>query len=382
MTPAPGPDPSARRAAGDAAKKAAPKRLVSKQTAARRAAAKKAAAKEAAVRQRARKLAAKKLALKKLTAVPPSLREERLLLRSGHTLLAAIDEVGRGALAGPVTVGVVVVDLDTGSAPTGVRDSKLLTPQARVKLAPKLRRWAPAHAVGHASSDEIDRIGIIAALRLAACRALARLEVRPDCVLLDGSHNWLSIPAPRPPAAEQDADETMALFEMAVSEPGPEPEPDPTAAEIRAELVPPRVVTQIKADMRCAAVAAASVLAKVERDAIMVELAEKYPDYGWHENKGYSAPEHKAALRRLGPCELHRTSWNLLSGAFKESDEDLSEDLGDDLGEDLDDALDDDPGEGGEADELDGVELEELIELSPAEEGAGVPVESSGRPER
>jgi ribonuclease HII len=237
----------------------------------------------------------------------PSLREERRLLRAGHQLVAAIDEVGRGALAGPVSVGIVVVDLETKSAPSGVRDSKLLTPQARQLIAPKLRRWAPQHAVGHASPEEIDRIGIIAALRLAACRALARLPVRPDCALLDGNHNWLSLPIrPEPPPPPP-----PALFDWDAPEPPPLGQRDVSHHEIRAEVVPATVVTQIKADMRCAAVAAASVLAKVERDAIMVDLAGSYPQYGWELNKGYSAPDHIAALRRLGPSALHRRSWNL-----------------------------------------------------------------------
>lgn len=222
-------------------------------------------------------------------------------MRSGHRTVAAIDEVGRGALAGPVTVGVVVVDADTPSAPAGVRDSKLLTPGARTRIAPKLRRWAPMYAVGHASSHEIDRIGIVAALRLAGCRALGSLPVRPDCALLDGSHNWLSLPVAPPP-------EEPALFELGPLVDGPAGSGGP---EVRAELVPGTVVTRIKADMRCAAVAAASVLAKVERDAIMVELARRHPGYGWELNKGYSAPEHISALRRLGPSALHRVSWNL-----------------------------------------------------------------------
>ena len=230
------------------------------------------------------------------------------MLRAGHRMVAAIDEVGRGALAGPVTVGVVVVDADTPSAPAGVRDSKLLTPEARAKIAPRLRRWAPMYAVGHASAQEIDRIGIIAALRLAACRALGSLPVQPDCALLDGSHNWLSIPAVLPVR-----DDEPALFELdVVVEPFAfGPAVGSGLAEVRAEIVPGTVVTQVKADMRCAAVAAASVLAKVERDAIMVELAQRYPGYGWELNKGYSAPEHISALRRLGPSDLHRISWNL-----------------------------------------------------------------------
>jgi ribonuclease HII len=167
------------------------------------------------------------------------------------------------------------------------------------------------YAVGHAGAHEIDRIGIIAALRLAACRALGSLPVRPDCALLDGSHNWLSLPAPVPVPQFH---EEPALFELDVMVehvPVLFPVGINPVAEVRAEIVPGTVVTQVKADLRCAAVAAASVLAKVERDAIMVDLAQRHPQYGWHLNKGYSAPEHITALRRHGPSDLHRVSWNL-----------------------------------------------------------------------
>lgn len=212
----------------------------------------------------------------------PSLRVERRLLRSGLTALACTDEVGRGALCGPVTVGAVVVTERTRTAPQGVRDSKLLSPDARQRLVPRIRRWADAFGVGHASPAEIDRFGIMAALRLAGHRALAALEVVPDQVLLDGNHDYLSFPAQgellEPPRA--------------------------------IETVPP-VVTMIKADLRCAAVAAASILAKTERDAMMIALAEEHPQYGWHENKGYAAPEHVAALAEHGPTDHHRRSWNL-----------------------------------------------------------------------
>jgi ribonuclease HII len=213
----------------------------------------------------------------------PSLRMERSLLRDGVTYLACADEVGRGALSGPATVGIVVITAETKTAPQGVRDSKLLTPDARTRLAPKVRRWATSHSVGHASPDEIDEIGIIAALRLAGHRALAGLTVVPDLVLLDGNHDYLSHP------------EQGALFGG----------PNGLGA-----IVPP-VVTAIKADLRCAAVAAASILAKTSRDALMVELAESHPGYGWHENKGYASPEHIEALRVLGPSTAHRRSWRL-----------------------------------------------------------------------
>jgi ribonuclease HII len=239
---------------------------------------------------------------KRSRATAPSLREERRLLRAGHGLVAGMDEVGRGALAGPVTVGVVVVDLDVRSAPSGVRDSKLLTPGAREALVPRVRRWARAWAVGHAEPDEIDAHGIIAALRLAGRRALAQLPVTPACVLLDGNHDWLTGRAPAPSGLLPDDD---GLFPAAEVQPARVPAP-----EVPLD-VDPVVRTMIKADLRCAAVAAASVLAKVERDGIMVERARQFPGYGWEGNKGYSAPEHGEALRALGPCVQHRRSWSL-----------------------------------------------------------------------
>jgi ribonuclease HII len=231
----------------------------------------------------------------------PSLRVERRLLREGHRLVAGMDEVGRGALAGPVTVGVVVVDAGTRTAPAGVRDSKLLTPAARQALVPALRRWGVARAVGHAEPAEIDALGIIAALRLAGRRALSALPVVPECVILDGSHNWLT-GRPRSLAledAEEPPRQEECLFEWEATPPG------------AARSTDPAVRTMVKADRSCAAVAAASVLAKVERDAIMVERSSAYPGYGWALNKGYSAPEHIAALRAAGTCPQHRRSWSL-----------------------------------------------------------------------
>ena len=215
----------------------------------------------------------------------PSLRVERALQRDGHRVLAGMDEVGRGALAGPVTVGVVIIDESCRTAPQGVKDSKLLAPHARERMVPRIERWALGHAVGHASADEIDEIGIIAALRLAGCRSRSAHGSRPDLVILDGNHDWLTSP------------EDVGLLAF--------------AHEDRVDTPP--VTTMIKADLKCSSVAAASVLAKVIRDRIMVDLGaqEAYSGYGWVENKGYAAPEHLDALRRLGPCELHRRSWRL-----------------------------------------------------------------------
>ncbi len=216
-------------------------------------------------------------------SIRPSLRVEKRLLREGHTCIAAVDEVGRGAPGGPVSAGVVLVDATVGRPLAGVRDSKLLTAEARQALVPRIHRWAIAGAVGHASAAEIDELGLTAALRLAGHRALSALPLRPDVVLLDGNYDWISVPA------------QPELFAA-----GP------------VELQPvPRVVTMIKADMHCASVAAASVLAKTARDAIMIELSAHHPEYGWHENKGYSTPTHLDALRRLGPCAHHRRSWRL-----------------------------------------------------------------------
>lgn len=214
----------------------------------------------------------------------PSLRVEKRLLRT-HARVGCIDEVGRGALGGPATVGVVVVDATVRRPLVGVRDSKLLRPAARAELVPRIERWAAASAVGHAAAAEVDAHGIVVALRLAALRALAVLPVAVDVVLLDGSHDWLT----PPPAA--------GLFEPEVSVPVP------------------AVVTMVKADLSCSGVAAASVLAKCARDALMVELSRRHPGYGWDENKGYASPTHIEALRRLGPCDEHRRSWNLPSMA-------------------------------------------------------------------
>ena len=219
-----------------------------------------------------------------MAPVRPSLRLERSLLRGGARVLAGMDEVGRGALAGPVSVGVVAVDLATRSGPRGVADSKLLTANARTALLPALRAWGLARAVGHASPAEIDELGIVGALRLAGQRALAAVVARVgtvDVVVLDGTHDWLTAPDPD-------------LF---------------TPADDAVPNV--RVVTQAKADRSCASVAAASVLAKCERDDLMVALHDEHPQYSWSSNKGYGAPEHLAALAAHGPTPHHRTSWRL-----------------------------------------------------------------------
>jgi len=175
---------------------------------------------------------------------------------------------------------MVVVDAATRRPPAGLRDSKLLPPAVRESLVPRIESWSSCWGIGHASAKEIDEVGILRALRLAGERALASLRLRPDLVLLDGNYDWFT--RPKPSAAS------------------------PTAIE------PEQVTLKVKADLVCASVAAASVLAKVARDRLMVDLARWYPVYGWHSNKGYAAPEHRAALLEVGPCEEHRRSWRLL----------------------------------------------------------------------
>ena len=200
----------------------------------------------------------------------PTLDLEQSLFASGSRIVVGMDEVGRGAIAGPVTIGVVAVDASISDVPTGLADSKLMTPKRREAMVPTVKQWALAWGTGSATAQEIDAYGIMAALSLAGSRALAALGVQPDVVILDGTTSFL---------VEEDNG--------------------------------PRVITQVKADQTCASVAAASVIAKVERDALMVSLHEQFPQYGWNSNKGYGAKVHTDALRTYGVTELHRTSWNL-----------------------------------------------------------------------
>ncbi|MFC8304808.1 ribonuclease HII [Specibacter sp. NPDC057265] len=221
-----------------------------------------------------------------MPAAPPTLEWERELAAQGYQVVAGADEVGRGALAGPVSVGIVIIEAGSAAELPGVKDSKLLPGPARVALVPAIAAWARASAVGHAQAHEIDALGIVGALRLAGTRALAAAAagLTPDFVILDGNHNWLAEP------------EQLDLFAT-----GP-----------LAPLPPWRIQTRIKADMTCLTVAAASVLAKVERDAIMANLAVDFPAFGWDANMGYGTATHKAAIAQLGPTDHHRKSWRLL----------------------------------------------------------------------
>ena len=205
-----------------------------------------------------------------------------------YGLLVGIDEVGRGSLAGPVAVGVAVAPDASLPVPDGLTDSKMLTDARRTALLEPIAQWTPAHAIGWASAEEIDRWGIIVALRLAGRRALAELAEKgwvPQVVLLDGSYDWLTTP-----------DDLFADYDT-VTYPGED------------TWVHPPVVTRVKADLECAVVSAASVVAKVARDRYMEQLED--PGYGWASNKGYSSRVHIEGLRRLGASEWHRRSWSL-----------------------------------------------------------------------
>lgn len=230
-------------------------------------------------------------AIRRKRSSAPTLSFEKSFAVDGHRFIAGCDEVGRGALAGPVSVGIVVVDLDSPTGLRGVRDSKLLPPAEREALVPRIRRWCVASAVGHASAAEIDALGLMGALRAAGGRAWASVldTVTPDAVILDGNHDWLS------------ARSQALLFETG----------DGQALPVESAGCTAPVHTRIKADLKCLSVAAASVLAKVERDALMVFLAADQPAFDWHVNKGYATKAHRAAIDNAGPSEHHRKTWRL-----------------------------------------------------------------------
>ena len=216
------------------------------------------------------------------------LEVENKFFADGARLVAGMDEVGRGAFAGPVTVGVTLVSPDSGSCPTGLTDSKLLSATERAAHEASSRAWCVAWGVGHADAAEIDQIGMTAALRRAGLRALdvaQRLAGPVDVLLLDGSHNWLATPQADLFASYND--------------------------ELDGVLANTVVRTVVKGDIFCASISAASVLAKCERDRIMVAMSQNYPEYGWERNKGYGAAAHVDALRSIGPSPVHRVSWRL-----------------------------------------------------------------------
>ncbi|MRS03247.1 ribonuclease HII [bacterium] len=200
----------------------------------------------------------------------PDLSFERNLWSNEIHHVAGIDEAGRGAWAGPVYAAAVVLTCD----PTieiklaGVRDSKQITPQKRSQLALTIKQHALAFAVASADADEIDTMGILPANRLAMMRAVSALSIQPDHLLIDA----LFLP---------DLDQAQTAL--------------------------------VKGDQRCLSIAAASILAKTERDAWMIEAHDRFPVYRFDLHKGYGTKTHQAGLNKAGICSLHRKSYKPIS---------------------------------------------------------------------
>jgi ribonuclease HII len=251
----------------------------------------------------------------------PDLAHERRLWRAGHELVAGMDEVGRGAWAGPLSVGVAVMTRGIRRIPRGLRDSKQLAEPVREELYTPVGRWCAAWAVGHASPLECDALGMTRALRLAARRAFAALPpgAHPDAVVLDGSFDFLSRRAePQPLDTPEFHQDEMITDDPRITAPS-HPLCDEfdeygfRYGDLLDVTMPdgsaPVVRTVIKGDDACASVAAASVLAKVTRDRMMRADAACYPPFDFEHNKGYPTPVHKIALRGYGLTAIHRRSW-------------------------------------------------------------------------
>jgi ribonuclease HII len=192
----------------------------------------------------------------------------------GFKSIAGIDEVGRGPLAGPVVAAAVI--LPRGYAHPEIRDSKLLSAKQRERLVPVIKENATCWGVGVVEVEEIDRLNILQASLLAMVKALAALKSRADCVLIDGNQ---TIP--------------LTLFRI-------------------GKFLTGRSLYQktiIKGDQSCLSIAAASIVAKVARDEMMMDLDKRYPGYGFAAHKGYSCVAHFDALKRLGACPVHRQSF-------------------------------------------------------------------------
>ncbi len=177
-------------------------------------------------------------------------------------VIAGVDEAGRGPLAGPVVAAAVI--LDPRQAIVGLKDSKQLSPKRREMLAGEIKAKALGFAYGRAEVEEIDRNNILAAALAAMCRAVNALPMAPDAAWVDGN--------------------------------------------IAPALSCP-VVTVVRGDAKVAAIAAASILAKTSRDAEMAAFGERHPEYGFERHKGYATRRHLAALKRHGPCDIHRLSF-------------------------------------------------------------------------
>ena len=194
----------------------------------------------------------------------PTRKIEQEMWAQGYETVVGIDEVGRGAWAGPLVVGAAILPRE--KRVLGVRDSKMLTERERERLFDRIADWCEAWATGAASQEECDEMGMAAAQRLACRRAVEALGVVPDVAVSDGKWNFVS----------------------------------PSVAKVEM---------RVKADRHCLSVAVASILAKVVRDREMRALSESYPNWSFDTNKGYPCPVHKAALQGYGPSAIHRQTW-------------------------------------------------------------------------
>ena len=229
-----------------------------------------------------------------------TLETEETFFASGVDLIAGMDEVGRGSLAGPVSVGVALVPAGAVLSVEGLTDSKALSKLRRESMVSEIETWCTT-AVGSATPTEIDEWGMTVALRVAGHRALAQAVSTagqaPDMILLDGKHDWFTSPE----------DDLLSML-------------DPTQLALHHTLSQVwgngtvwsgPVHTVIKGDLSCASISAASVVAKVHRDEVMTRLGREYPAYGWGKNMGYGSSAHREALEAYGPTVHHRLSWNL-----------------------------------------------------------------------
>ncbi|MBM7467622.1 ribonuclease HII [Microbacterium keratanolyticum] len=210
-----------------------------------------------------------------MAVVSPTLTLERRLLRE-YTTIIALDEVGRGALAGPVAVGAALMDAAGARhrVPEGLRDSKLVTEKRRPDVAARAEAWVQGSGIGWSSAAEIDQVGIMRALGLAASRAIlavsaSGVDLSTTLIILDGNHDYVSA--------------------------------------VHPERLTVRSI--VKGDRDCASVSSASVIAKVARDTLMQELHAQHPAYQWDRNKGYASQEHRDAIRAGGLSPYHRASW-------------------------------------------------------------------------
>lgn len=277
--------------------------------------------------------------------ITPTLDLERSLAAQGYDLITGFDEVGRGALAGPVMVGCAAIwardlePLDGDDAvelsgrtylgvPDGVADSKMLTEHRREAIFDELRDWCTAYAVGQASNTEIDEWGITYALGVAALRAFSQVERELGLRLGGGlaarkasMESAGEIVEGRPGDSVGESigncgESVRALPKVAGILDGPSDYITKALNTFDAPDVPipADITTKVKGDQHCATVATAAVIAKVTRDRLMVGLAQsnpRYAAYEWAHNKGYGSAAHRTAIAEHGPTPLHRVSWHL-----------------------------------------------------------------------